>query len=120
MAQTAADGSGYRATLELSAARGNAEARRALQEPECPEPVQYLVEWAYQLVGRSGEGMNGVAPLSYACVDAWSRLTGIEPTPDEVAALLVLDHAIRHPEPTPVVVRDVVPAPAWPEKSNGC
>lgn len=35
--------------------------------------------------------MNGIAPLTWATLDGWSRLTGNVPTEDEIDALFVLD-----------------------------
>jgi len=88
-----------RAHLERAAANGDLWARAELQGPACPEVVAYLVPWAYELVGRSGMGMNGLAPLRYSEIEAWSRLTGRVLVPMEVEALIRLDRVLRSPPP---------------------
>lgn len=45
----------------------------------------------YELHGRSGFTMEGVAPLSYTTITAWARLTRRSPEPWEVDVLLELD-----------------------------
>lgn len=81
--------------------------------------MQYLVEWAFQLCGRSGSGLEGPAPLSYGTIEAWSRLTETHVEPHEVDALIALDHAIRNPEEP----KDEAEPPreedaAWPTKKK--
>lgn len=66
-----------------------------LRGPTVPASLAYLRDWLYQLVGRSGVGMSGAAPLSYGTVADWARLTGNEPTPDDIDALFFLDAALR-------------------------
>lgn len=82
----------------MLAVRGNLRAIRALQGPECPEWLEYLKDWLYELHGRSGVGMNGYAPLSYATIAGWSQLTGRDPSIGDVEALLLLDSILLHPE----------------------
>ncbi len=84
--------------LAASAARGNPVAIKALAEPEIPEAIEYLLDWSRELVGHSGEGVNGPAALSWDTLDAWARRTGRNPTDAECRALMLLDTAIRHPE----------------------
>jgi hypothetical protein len=50
-----------------------------------------------QLFCRSGVDMNGPAPLSYATIESWSRLTGTKVEPHEVEALITLDSVMRNP-----------------------
>ncbi len=88
------DGTTLRAIYQEKARRGDGMARRALQGREYPEDVRYLDMWRMELHGRSGVGMSGPAPLSYSTITAWSALTGNEPTPDDVRALLRLDAAM--------------------------
>lgn len=93
------DGTTAREHLQAAAARGNASAQADLDAHPYPELLLYLVGWAQELVGRSGVGMSGLAPLSYREVEAWSRLTGHRPSAGEVEALMALDSVLRHPEP---------------------
>src|SRR5690606_31757765 len=79
--------------LEEAARRGDENAKRHLTGPECPEEVEYLVELAYLLHGRSGVGMT-VAPLSFTTVEAFCRLMDVRLEPYEVAALIELDAAL--------------------------
>jgi hypothetical protein len=83
--------------LERAAANGSAWAMDQLEPPPAPEALLYLVPWAYELLGRSGAGMNGVAPLSFGTIGEWARLTHRDVTPMEVHALLVLDRTLRQP-----------------------
>jgi hypothetical protein len=80
------------------AARGNAAAIAALWGPQIPEELEYLRDWAYELVGRSGVGMGGAAPLSYTTIRDWALLTHRRPAAWEVDALIRLDAVIRHPD----------------------
>lgn len=89
--------------------------------PGCPEELEYLVSWGFQLYGRSGIGMEGVAPLSYATVSHWSELTDTPLEPYEVEALMRVDAAIRNPE-EPEQVQEVEPVVAesiaWPTRKS--
>ena len=58
----------------------------------------YLMEWAYVLCGRSGASMEGLSPLSFPALQAWSEMMGLELDALEVHALLALDAVIRRPE----------------------
>lgn len=117
-----ADGVAPRAALELRASQGAAGAIEALTPPEYPEGLSYLLGWLEELVGRSGVGMDGLAPLTWQTLDAWADRTGRHPTPEECTALMLLDGAYRHPDepaqkaapgtPTPAVIR------AWPSKQE--
>jgi hypothetical protein len=85
-----------RSHLEVLA-RHSPVARAALEGPEGPEALDYLHEWAVSLLGRSGVGMDGYAPLGYATVAAWAQLMAITVAPHEVEALMMLDAVMRHP-----------------------
>lgn len=115
-------GGSRRATLELAASRGSQTAIQALTRPEYPEPLEYLLEWSRELVGRSGVGMDGFAPLTWEAIDAWARRTGRNPTPDECNALMLLDGAFRHPEqpddPVSIETPTVAVVHAWPTKKS--
>lgn len=109
--------------LELRASQGDAQAITDLTPPEYPESVEYLLGWSQELVGRSGSGMTGPAPLSWSTLDAWSRLTGRLLGSDECEALMVLDHAMRNPEePREQIVDVTQPKVAvvkpWPSKKR--
>ena len=91
MRQSADDGADTRAHLEAAARKGSAEAIAALRGPEFPEELEYLWGWVMELHGRSGVGMAGLAPLTYSTIAAWSELTGAEPGPLDVEALMALD-----------------------------
>lgn len=83
--------------------------------------MEWLVGWAFRLVGRSGGGMEGLAPLSYQAVEAWARLMDVRLHPWEVDALMELDAAIRCPDP-PADEEQERPkpaeAPAWPTRKQ--
>jgi len=92
------DGSSARDHLEAAAAKGSRRAQKELDGPEYPDALDYLYGWAMELVGRSGVGMEGLSPLTYTTLADWARLTGREPEPFEIEALLYLDAVIRHTE----------------------
>lgn len=118
------DGATLRDHLERSAESGSAIARAHLVEPEYPDELTYLLNWAYALVGRSGAGMAGLAPLSHAEVQAWALLTDARPEPWEIGALMELDAALRwRPDdeaekPPPEAPREQRVERAWPERNR--
>ena len=72
--------------------------RQALDPPPYPEELAYLHEAAIALVGRSGVGMSGFAPVAYSEIVAYQQLTGRRFDEIERNALLTLDAVIRQPE----------------------
>lgn len=78
-------------------ARGYAAARQALQGPPFPDALYYLYRWATELHGRCGVSMAGVNPVSHAEIRAWAELTGTDPRPYEVAAIIEIDAVLRTP-----------------------
>jgi hypothetical protein len=72
--------------------------RRLLAGPPFPDLLAYLWDWFMELDRARTIGMNGPDLLTYQVIDAWARLTGREPWPHEVAALISLDLVTRHPE----------------------
>ena len=96
----------------------------ALEEPDYPAEMDYLRQWSRELFGRSGIGMEGVAPLKPTEVEAWARLNGLDLTPLETQALFRLDTVRRHPEvmddvtakPEPALRGDA--AARWPTRNT--
>lgn len=72
--------------------KGTGRRPAALDGPDLPACAEHLWDWFCELSSRRGGGMNGPAPLTYAEVGAWMRLTGMTPTPWEVHAILELDN----------------------------
>jgi hypothetical protein len=62
-----------------------------LEGKPVPESLEYLLKWLGELHGRSGIGMSGYTPLTYATIGEWSRLTGSVPDNEELQALFILD-----------------------------
>jgi hypothetical protein len=120
------DKSTVRAHLEAAAKLGDVSALAKLEEPECPESMEYLRDWAYGLHGRSGVGTAGLAPPSYREIDAWARLTGNDPDPLEVEALIVLGDALlsegdtgeKDKETDQPAPTEMPPVPVWPTKKR--
>lgn len=77
-----------------------ARAEKELQGvPDCPEEVEYLVDWARHLVGRSGFRPDGAAmPLSHSLIADWDRLLDLRVQPYEVEALTLMDVVLRDPD----------------------
>jgi len=66
--------------------------RAMLDGPECADELRYLIDWCYQLHGRSGAGMGGVSPLSWATLRDWREMNGLDDLlPQEVDVLFALD-----------------------------
>jgi hypothetical protein len=85
--------------------------------PEFPEEIGYLIAWAYQLVGRSGIGFSGVAPLSFSQIKDWADLMDIgELHPLEIEALLLFDAAITYEQEPAGKEDSILPKqrPKWP------
>lgn len=105
---------------EVAARRANPppEAIEALDVPAFPDCVAYLWRWTIELVGRSGSGMAGAAPLSHEEIRAWAGLTGQHPTPREVGALMKLDRTMRGLGPGSTEQKKKGPHvdPPWPGK----
>ena len=81
-----------------AAKKGSEAARAALDGPECPESLAYLLTWSRQLFGRSGVGMNGHSPLTWETLDAWARWTGNVPDREDVDALFVINSVMLFPD----------------------
>ena len=119
----AESGTTLRAVLTAKAAKGDQQAAADLEPPAYPETLGYLRDWTAELVGRSGVGMDGFAPLSWECLDAWARRMDHEPTADECWALMRLDLAMRKPDDVlaaeaPADEPKVAVVPAWPSKKE--
>ena len=100
LAKTDDKGVPARTHLERRAERGDRiglEAREQLRGPEMPQALEYLWEWFLELNASRSVGMHGLAAITYQDIDAWARLTGREPDPLEVQALMQLDTAWRFP-----------------------
>lgn len=60
-----------------------------------PPAAVYLWRWFCELERTRQVGQHGVQAMTYLEIAAWARLTGREPLPHEVDALLALDVAVR-------------------------
>jgi hypothetical protein len=88
----------YEQILTMPRHHRRTEAERMLAGPRLPEGARHLFVWAVEL--RRGTGaapMGGLAPLTWASLDSWSRFTGHEPNREEVGLLFELDAALRNP-----------------------
>lgn len=81
----------------LAAERGSESARLALEGPECPASLLYLLGLAYAVHGRSGVGMSGLAPLSWTTLDAMCRLSALTLDAEDIDGLFVLDSVMLNP-----------------------
>jgi hypothetical protein len=92
------DGRTERVHLESVARRGHKESIARLTEPYFPEALDYLWVWLKQLRRGLGEGMHGLALLTWTTFDAWCRRMQVNPEPHEVDALFSLDAVLRNPD----------------------
>lgn len=83
--------------LEFAASRGNKAAIAALEGPECPDSLRYLLALARALHGRSGVGMNGLAPLTYTTIYHYSRLMRMTLDTEDVEAVILIDGILLFP-----------------------
>lgn len=85
--------------LSVAANSGHGPSQSILDGgPECPSGFDYLKSWAYQLHGRSGAGVSGLAPLSPTTIRHWRKELGLPPLdPLEFTALITLDAAMLAP-----------------------
>jgi hypothetical protein len=95
---------GLQARLERQLREGDTRVRDKLERiteqlsgPAVPPALEYLKQWSDQLHGRSGEGLNGLLPLSPTVVRDWAFLQQIYVLPHEFDALLMLDTVRRNP-----------------------
>lgn len=63
------------------------------QSLTCPSALEHCWHWfLYLNRTRSGSGF-GQNPISYQEILAWTQLTGVEPDPTEIQAIMSLDQA---------------------------
>lgn len=89
------DGKSHRSHIESQAKKGDKNAREFLRGPTYPIAVEYLHRWLYELYGRSGATMDGVAPLAWSTVTHWAKWTGRRPEAWEIEVLVDLDGILR-------------------------
>ena len=61
--------------------------------PDLPACATHVWGWFWVL---SAQRHSGPEAISYAEIEAWARLTGVSPTPHEVALLMAMDIAWMH------------------------
>lgn len=79
--------------------RGRSDLRALLDGPPFPAALSYLLEWMVELRRGLGRDMEGIAPLTWVTLDAWTRHADVAPAPHEVQALFLLDRVMRDPKP---------------------
>lgn len=87
----------YRVAAENPRHHSNAVAVRMLTGPPLPESLEYLWVWLLDIRRGLGSGMEGLHPLTWVVLDAWTRLTGTTLDPEEASALLTIDAVMRDP-----------------------
>ncbi len=83
--------------LESLAKRGHQGAIDALEGPEVPDVLDYLLGAFEELAVARGSGMNGMNPISYSDIRSWSSLMDFPLDPHEVLGIIALDSASRSP-----------------------
>jgi hypothetical protein len=56
-----------------------------------PESIIHIWYWFQQLSRTRSSNGFGQDPISYNEINAWSQLTGVDPEPIEVQAIMVID-----------------------------
>lgn len=77
------------------------EAKRLVEEPEFPTLLTYVWEWFGELGKRRSYHAAGPNPLTWSELEAWSRMTGTEPTHRECLLLFRLDDVVTKPDAEP-------------------
>jgi len=62
-------------------------------KPKVPEAGRLLWQWFGDLHETRTYGMSGPNPISYMEMDAWCRIYGVRPTPENVRILRAMDAA---------------------------
>lgn len=60
-------------------------------EAEIPSAVSHVWDWFWTLDSRRQRTESGAQPLTFSEIDAWVRLMGEIPTPEEVRMILAMD-----------------------------
>lgn len=79
-----------------SVERQKGEAPPGLIGPDFPEALEYVWEWFQDLSAHRRSSEFGIESISFTDMDAWARLTGHAPTPQEVSLLIELDRTYRN------------------------
>lgn len=87
-------------------------AEAELKGPELPEAAAHVWGWFIELCASRQHGAYAVQSLTYAEIEAWSRLTGRALRPFEVAWLRTLDALWLAPEESDGRSHDDVQRPA--------
>ena len=86
------DGHTLRHHLETAAQQGNGAAILELDDqPDLPYCLTYLWGWFGELAARRQSNGMDVSPIAWREIEAWATLTGRDPKPWEIKALVKLD-----------------------------
>jgi hypothetical protein len=89
-------GGTLRANLERAAAQGSRKAATRLAAiPPLPRQLAHVWDWWGEISAGRRVGMDGAEWLAWSDIDAWSRLTGERPRPDEARLIFALDREWR-------------------------
>ncbi len=85
-----------RVHLQGLVARGKLP-QSALDGPDWPDALGYLLDWATELGNTRQPGMHVMGGFTYVEIEAWARLTARAPSLLEMEALMLIDAAQRFP-----------------------
>jgi hypothetical protein len=63
--------------------------------PPIPAEMSALWGWFLELSAARPGAFSGVSPITFEAIEAWARLTGARPRPEEVRLIRKLDDLYR-------------------------
>lgn len=68
-----------------------------MELPPFPDGMESVWQWALELDATRSFSQFGPLPTTYTEMRAWASMTGRDPDPEEVAALMQLDRVLCYP-----------------------
>lgn len=62
---------------------------------ELPTGLEHIWSWFIELSNARPAGLSGLEPISYPVIESWMRVTGSEPSSNDVSMIRKLDDLYR-------------------------